>query len=128
MITEIQCATPSGVLGGWKGLIVDLNSKTIEWSYGYTENISPSNIKDVEWCIQQNIYERLERLNKNIKKTKQTEVIKTEIENGVRISEPLTEAQQKHYQDRIDTIISEINELSAISIIDLLTESTYETN
>lgn len=114
MIEVLEYYEQDGCMGGNRGLSVDFVSKTIQKWNSKKESFNESNKEDILFCIQQNIKENKQSLDKTQERLTQKETRVLNIEYGVAISEPPNLIQQNILKIRQDKLISEINELNAL--------------
>ena len=120
MFEEIEWFESDGVQGGERGLVVNLEEKTISKWNGEEECISLNNINDVKFCINKNIEDLKNRHFRLSTRLSQKEVVKKFINGGHSISEPLSEEQKKYTETKIDTIQKKIIFLEELDINKLI--------
>ena len=117
---EIEWFTPDGVMGGERGLTVDLvNKKVISWN-GIEEKINKKNIDSVAWVIDNNLSSLKDIADKLLKRIHQTKTERVKIENGYKISKKPTKEQMNNLTIKLKKINNEIKQISNIDIYKLI--------
>lgn len=117
MLKKIEWFEEDGCLGGYRGLSFNVVKNTITKQNGDKEPLSRKNLKDVLYCIENNIDYLKNRVIEIQLKLRQKETKTTRIDNGYKVSYPLNETQIGKSKIKIDDLLKQIEEYE-----DLLTK------
>lgn len=101
-----------GVLGGQRGLTIDYGNGLVhKWNGDYGP-IEDWDKEEVKWVLTKNINDCNKRLSYCYKKLAQTEPIRTKIEGGHSLNNPLTDEGKEIFKARIDRTIKTLLQLT----------------
>jgi hypothetical protein len=112
----IEWFDEDGNLYGNRGLSLDLETNIITKFNGVEEPLSIENLPDVLYCIEQNKIYLNESIQEIEKKLAQTETKRIPIENGYKISEPLSDKFRSIYLEDLKTTKDELEFITNLKV------------
>lgn len=124
---QISFYDPFGRNGN--GIDIDLEECVIQYDDNYPKYVSKEDLPKIQEVINHNIESLRSSIERTIKRLNQREEIKTVIDNGVKISKPLTESGRKKKKSELKNLREELNFLKSFNVNNLdLHNKVYEFN
>ncbi len=112
----IEWFEEDGNLYGKRGLSFDLSTNIITKFTGEEELLDDKNLPDVFECVNLNKIDLVNQINEINNKLVQTETKRIPIENGYKISEPLSYKFRKKYLEDLEECQNRLKFLSELKI------------